>query len=216
MLAAIFHHHLVLNPSKSVSLWQHTCATSYQGLWQSNSLSANVALLQSRSALLPAFYSNPETIRNIYSKYKHGWQGRKAAFCCGQFFFFFTKTWWESSFFPKYQGSVKRHGGYDWSYWKSSRTWLIKPLLWPLAREKQLPFKLTRLCFMSSIIVADESSISTASIPQNDTIAEGLLFWALQKNNRKKTEQDFQGVTKVWIWFLKPFHSIVHAGELYF
>lgn len=26
MLAAIFHHHLVLNPSKSLSLWQHTRA----------------------------------------------------------------------------------------------------------------------------------------------------------------------------------------------
>lgn len=44
MLAAILQHHLVLNPSKSVSLWQHTCATSYQGLWQSNSLAASVAL----------------------------------------------------------------------------------------------------------------------------------------------------------------------------
>lgn len=112
MLAAIFHHHLVLNPSKSVSLWQHTCATSYQGLWQSNSLSANVALLQSRSALLPAFYSNP----NIYSKYKHGWQGRKAAFCCGQFFyFFFITTWWESSFFPQ----VSRLSE------KTQRLWLV-------------------------------------------------------------------------------------------
>lgn len=216
MLAAIFHHHLVLNPSKSVSLWQHTCATSYQGLWQSNSLSANVALLQSRSALLPAFYSNPEKSEIYTANINMADKEEKQPFVVDNFFFFFTKTWWESSFFPKYQGSVKRHGGYDWSYWKSSRTWLIKPLLWPLAREKQLPFKLTRLCFMSSIIVADESSISTASIPQNDTIAEGLLFWALQKNNRKKTEQDFQGVTKVWIWFLKPFHSIVHAGELYF
>lgn len=59
-----FHHHLVLNPSKSVSLWRHTCATSYQGLWQSISFSANVALLQSRSALLSTFYSNPAIIGN--------------------------------------------------------------------------------------------------------------------------------------------------------
>lgn len=50
MLAAIFHHHLVLNPSKSVSLWQHTCATSYRGVWQSSSSSASVALLQGRRA----------------------------------------------------------------------------------------------------------------------------------------------------------------------
>lgn len=126
MLAAIFHHHLVLNPSKSVSLWQHTCATSYQGLWQSNSLSANVALLQSRSALLPAFYSNPETIRNIYSKYKHGWQGRKAAFCCGQFFFFFLLKRDERALFSpsiKAQwkdtevmiGHTEKVPGLDWS-----------------------------------------------------------------------------------------------------
>ncbi len=53
MLAAIFHHRLVLNPSKSVSLWQHTCASSYQGLWQSNFSSASVALLQSRRVFLP-------------------------------------------------------------------------------------------------------------------------------------------------------------------
>lgn len=139
MLAAIFHHHLVLNPSKSVSLWQHTCATSYQGLWQSNSLSANVALLQSRSTLLPAFYSNPEMIRNI-SKYKHAWQGRKAALCCGQFLKKLKRDE-RALFFLEYQGSVKRHRGYDWSYWKSSRNWPIKPLLWPLAREKQLLFQ---------------------------------------------------------------------------
>lgn len=51
MLAAIFHHRLVFNPPKSVSLWPHTCASSYQGLWRWNSLSASVALLQGRGAL---------------------------------------------------------------------------------------------------------------------------------------------------------------------
>lgn len=52
MLAAIFHYHLVLNPSKSVSLWQHTCATSYQRLWQRNSLLASVALMQRETAFV--------------------------------------------------------------------------------------------------------------------------------------------------------------------
>lgn len=156
MLAAIFHRHLVLNPSKSVSLWQHTCATSYQGLWQSNSLSANVALLQSRSALLPAFYSNPETIRNIYSKYKHGWQGRKAAFCCGQFFLnFFIKTWWVNRWKDTEVmiGHTEKVPGID----RSNHCYDH------LQERNNFSFKLTRLCFMSSIIVVDESSISTAS-----------------------------------------------------
>lgn len=34
----------MFNPSKSVSLWPHTCASSYRGLCRSNSLSAGVAL----------------------------------------------------------------------------------------------------------------------------------------------------------------------------
>lgn len=92
MLAAIFHHHLVLNPSKSVSLWQHTCATSYQGLWQSNSLSANVALLQSRSALLPAFYSNPEKSEIYTANINMADKEEKQPFVVDNFFFFFTKT----------------------------------------------------------------------------------------------------------------------------
>lgn len=58
LLAAIFHHHLVLNLSKSPSLWQHTCASSYQGLWQRDSSSASVALLQSCSDLETTNKSN--------------------------------------------------------------------------------------------------------------------------------------------------------------
>lgn len=50
MLAAIFHHRLVFNPSKSASLWPHTCASSCQGmLFQSVSFYSNPGLLRFRN-----------------------------------------------------------------------------------------------------------------------------------------------------------------------
>lgn len=49
MLAAIYHHRVVFNPSRSVSLWPYTCASSYLGLCRSNSLSAAAALSAARA-----------------------------------------------------------------------------------------------------------------------------------------------------------------------
>ncbi len=87
-LPAIFHHHLVLNPSKSVSLWQHMCASSYRGLWQANSLSASVALLQRGRApsLCISFpmliCSDSETANNTDKTEKqHCWFN--ASYLCG-------------------------------------------------------------------------------------------------------------------------------------
>lgn len=80
MLAAVFHHCLVFNPPKSVSLWPHTCASSYQGLWWSNSLSASVALLQSRRAL-SVFISIPILPCSDLETTNKTYKNEKTVFC---------------------------------------------------------------------------------------------------------------------------------------